>query len=755
MTSFFILEDNNQDRFLIERALKAHFPDCEIRTAVRVSEATKKLKDQPAEILILDLNLPDSIGYNTFKSMHESFPNTPIFIVSVLGDAKLAYRAVSQGAADFLSKEYLDNTQLIAQSVEKSLARSQNLQKIKTNTNKLKKILDASSDGIVLTTTTGQILFYNKMAAILLGTENLLQNQHFFINPNLEEEQTILWRPAGKTRPLTLSISTTQSEWENTQSYCFTIRDYTSRQSILDALISARKKADLSNEAKGTFLANVSHEIRTPLNGIMGAATLLLDTPINREQSDYVRTISQSSDFLLSLINDLLDLSKIEAGKFSVENTSFNLSELIISCLDQFSMEQHNHTVNFVKEISAKLPENVLGDPWRLRQILTNLLGNAFKFTKKGTVRLNVDSKPPSSSQELYWLTFKIFDTGIGISKETLSKLFTPFVQGGSDITQIYGGTGLGLAIAKRLTDLMGGTLSVESELGQGTTFTLELPFKIPDSKTLTNQNLLLGHSETNPVISEKIFLKHHPLVLVAEDHPINQKLVVRMLENIGCRVICANTGKEALERAAHTAVDLILMDCQMPEVDGREAATAIRKLPHYELTPIIAMTAFVYPQDIDRCLKAGMSEVLKKPFKKTELEKTVVKWLGSNDTLPNLSDGPIINRELVDDWKKLAEEDNEEFEQEILTLFFKTSSDFLEKASTAAQYYDYETLMQLLHRFRGSAGHLGAQRLANYLEKSEQWIEKNRSIIPNMLSLVTSEIDSLKNYFKFQPQQD
>jgi len=758
--SFFILEDNSQDRNLIQRAIFEAFPQSQVRTAIRIEEAVKQLKDKTADLLILDLNLPDSIGYDTFLEIKNRLPGIPIFILSIFGDDPLAVRAVSEGAADFLSKEYLTDKLMVGQCLRKALERNSTLKTLLDRKQKLKGILNASSDGIVLTDLSGRILFRNSPAKTLLGPSHVTEGERFLFPPNTHEEQTTTVTPEGTDQPLTLSIFTTLTEWENTKAYCFTIRDFTDRQLIVDALIGALKQADSSNEAKSSFLANVSHELRTPLNGIIGAATLLSDTPLTREQEDYVHTITHSSDFLLTLINDLLDLSRIEAGKFSVETTSFSLSELVGSCLDQFNLGVPNEEVRFIYKTDPNLPETIIGDPWRIRQILTNLLGNAFKFTIKGTVTLDITCSFSGNTQSNCEIIFNVTDTGCGISETTLSKLFSPFFQGEASIARAYGGTGLGLAISKRLTQLMGGTLTVSSRLGEGTTFTLRLPFSVPDKLQEAPKPISLTQSEgcsskrdafVNPAVINTFFA-HPPLVLIAEDHPINQKLVVRMLEKMGCRVLCANSGKEAIERAAHTAVDLIFMDCQMPELDGIEATKEIRKLPQYELTPIIAMTAFVFPKDVEKCLNGGMNEVLKKPFRKTELEEVVKKWLGATPSETPRLEGLLVDSSAVNAWKSLAEEDSEDFEKEILSLFFKTSDNFIDEASHATVKNDFDTVQRLLHRFRGSAGHLGAKRLASFLEKSEEWVVQKHSFPPSLIPTVQEEVNRLKTYFKFPP---
>jgi CheY-like chemotaxis protein len=759
---FFVVEDNPQDLYLIQKAVLESFPTAHIAKSHRLSICIESVKKDPVDIIIVDLNLPDSKGYETFETLKQHFPDIPLFILSVYGDKDLVSQAISDGAADYFSKDYLTEPQLLGQSLHNAIERHCILEKLKASEQRFRGVLDSSSDGIVVTDLNGNILFQNTATKLLLSSLNISQGSKFPLTPDAEKEQIItLSHIPGRSAPLTVSVKTTFSHWNDKPAYCLTLRDFTDRQVMMDAVVVAQKLADLSNQAKSAFLANMSHEIRTPLNGIMGAATLLLDTQLTREQSDYVNTISHSSDFLLTLINDLLDFSKIEAGKIAVEQIPFNLKEIIQTCLDQFNEAMRGPDVEFIQNISSELPKIVIGDPWRLRQILTNLLSNAFKFTQKGSVTLSVMGHSQSGS--LASLEFTVKDTGIGISEQLIPNLFSPFMQGDMSITKRYGGTGLGLAISKRLTQLMNGDLTVRSSFGRGSSFCLTLPLKVEKEERDSTELLSISsqaNSETDaasPEVTSQAKLvwnnlkdghnnTTNPLILAAEDHPINQKLVVKMLEKLGCRVLVANSGPEAIDRAAHTALDLILMDCQMPGMDGIQVTQALRKLPQYASTPIIAMTAFVYPSDVNRCLSVGMNDVLKKPFKKKELEEMLCKWLPVNlSTLSPSSQFPLLDEEMVRGWKEIAGEDSNLFQKEFLELFFSTSREIIEQVKEAIAQNDKESLKRLLHRFKGSAGHLGASRLANYIESSELYLAGQNEIPAEIISQLQSEVGQLR----------
>ena len=754
--SFLVVEDNPQDLGIVTQTLKQYFPHSKVSTAQRLSEAVQLAQSECFDLILLDLNLPDSRGLDTFTQFKIANLNeSPIFIFSVFGNESVAAEAVAAGAADFYPKDYLTDSVLMGRAIKNTLERQSILQSLRNSEQKLRGILDSSPDGIVVTDFKGTILFLNTAATLLLKSLSLKVGSVFptLPNPN-DKKQITLKEETDSIDPKIISVVSAYSYWDNTPAYCLTLHDFSHRQKMIDELILAQRVADKSNQTKTTFLANISHEIRTPLNGIMGAITLLSDTPLSREQKDYVNTINHSSDFLLALINDLLDLSKIEVGKTHLETTSFNLNELIQCVLDQFAERPNKKSVTFKLIMDPNLSAWVVGDPWRIRQILTNLLSNAFKFTQAGNVTLSVspyaDSHDP---KECYPIAFEVKDTGPGMSPCFLPSLFTPFSQENLDISKTERGSGLGLAISKRLADLMGGSLNAITKIGLGSTFTLKIPLK-PSVEPNPNNfyskankapllSKLAGPSLPNPGVVGKG--KRPPMVLVAEDHPINQKLVVTMLEKIGCRILLAQTGIEALSQAAHTAVDLVLMDCQMPEMDGLEATRKLRELSQYKTTPIIAMTAFVFSEDIQHCLDAGMTEVLKKPFKKTELEELLHRWLPTHFKSDSISTLPTLDDEMVKQWKEVIGHEDLSFQKEFIHLFFSTSQDFLSEAASAIQEKDKKTVQHLLHRFKGSTGHIGALRLTALLEETELSLLKDSDLPEGFIPRVQFELEELK----------
>lgn len=418
-------------------------------------------------------------------------------------------------------------------------------------------------------------------------------------------------RKDGSKIPVSLSVNAIRDSENNIIGYLGIAKDITEERERVRQILTAKEAAEHYAQIKQDFLANMSHEIRTPMNAILGFTQLLLDKDINDDLKEYVQAIDNSSKNLLIIINDVLDVSKLESGKLQIENTEFDLLNLQKSLLKMLESMAEKKGLKLKSTYDKRIPEILLGDPLRISQIMINLLSNAIKFTNKGSVTFSIRLIHKGNGNCV--ISFEVIDTGIGIEKEKLKFIFENFTQANSNTTREFGGTGLGLSIAQNLVKLMGGEITVESEVSNGSVFhfNLSLPFtkKIASEKEKRVANSNANHSKPFENIK----------VLLAEDNLLNQKLISAYLNKLDCVYEIAATGVEAVEKFKKGDYDIILMDVQMPEMDGLEATKTIRKLS--EKIPIIAITANAFQKEKDRCLNAGMNDYLSKPFKLDELK--------------------------------------------------------------------------------------------------------------------------------------
>ncbi|NNE70053.1 MAG: response regulator, partial [Rhodothermales bacterium] len=516
------------------------------------------------------------------------------------------------------------------------------------------------------------------------------------------------------------------------------LRDISARKEAEKDLEDANARAMESAEAKERFLANMSHEMRTPLNAVIGMTHLLQDTTLDSTQYRYVSTIQFASDNLLALISDLLDYSKITAGKVVFEEVSFSLDELLEGLQNTFSFRAQEKGLQFAVLRDPDLPNRITGDPVRLSQILLNLISNAIKFTEKGGVTVRV--RRDGGNDDAVEVAFDIIDTGVGIGADDIEHIFDSFTQATSETTRRFGGTGLGLAIVKELVDRQGGLIDVESDLGQGSRFSVCLPFAISDDDELN-----ADHPARMPT-AEGLRGKH---ILVAEDNEINQFVVCSMLQRWGAETAVAHNGAQAVEMARSGGHDLILMDIQMPEMDGHDACVAIRqelRLAAKDL-PIIALTASTAPDERDRLLRAGMQDFVLKPFEPGALYERLLHHLNLNADATRAGDhdpdaqqaGELFNRSRFD----TTTLGDPSLGIRLIDVYLNEADDHETTLRQLADREDWEAMGSFAHRLKSSAGSLGLVALQQRLLDLEGSVRVEHPVLdPESLS---STIDIMR----------
>ena len=629
-----------------------------------------------------------------------------------------------------------------------------NLKQIEAETFKIALIANNTGNAVVMTDALGRVEWINDSFTQMTGYTlqeiigktpgSVLQGENTdpavleYIRKQMQLGESfgadiLNYSKSGSEYWVQFEVQPIRDEEDSITNWMAIERDITKQKKSELALLEAKQAAESASRAKSAFLATMSHEIRTPMNAVLGTLDLLLDSPLDQEQDLWAHSAYVAAHSLLNIIDDILDFSKIEAGKLTLNRENFDLKLLLTDIIQMFRIRSEGKGLGLSFNLAPAIPQAVHGDMLRLRQILINLIGNAVKFTDDGEINVKVFCLEHSETK--IKLQFHVIDSGIGIPQDAQASLFDQFVQVDSGSSRRYGGTGLGLAICKRLVNLMGGEIGVNSQPGQGSEFWFSAELDNPTESELVtaldSSDLPMPHrggieqergkeTPVTPELDRNERRVKTARILVAEDGEINRLVVTAMLGKAGYQVDVAVDGKEAVEAARSADYDLILMDVQMPEMDGYQATASIRGFSGQKAqVPILAFTANAQQEDRNACLAAGMNGFVAKPVEKERLLATIANWLrkGANSqaSSPAIPITLPVLPSLIDEsaLQCLADHIDKQTMQETVVIFFTDTSERMERVQQALSTSDYQTLGFEAHSIKSAAMTLGAPRLA------------------------------------------
>lgn len=700
-----IVDDNQQDCLFLQKVIESTNLPTYVITANTIAEAISLGNNNNFDCIFLDYNLPHLNGHDFLTAHALKRGKANIIVVSSEDSVELAVECMKLGACDFINKSKVTKT-----SIENSLNYILKLNKIQTFSAITEKSLIESELRLNTIISKSPIILFNinnnKVVTLFKGKgiDRLKIKSDAIIGRKIEQvaEATPIKEVhyqaafAGSNFQFTSEVDNSfydvtyipvyneDKSIINMMGLAIDVTDYKNSEEELKNKIL---KTGQSAKSKEEFLANISHEIRTPIHGIISLSQFLNSTTLTTEQNKYLELIRKSANTLLVIVNDILDLSKIDAGHMTFEDIDFNSRDIIQSSIAAFIPKSNEKGIYIKTKINNNVPECIKGDPVRLTQVVNNILGNAVKFTKLGGIDISVDCFDRSNKYVM--LEIRIKDTGIGIPAHKIKTIFNSFSQASLDITRKYGGTGLGLNITKQLVEKQNGSIYVDSALDKGTLFTIKIPYKISEvtSAQVTNE------AKITDGLPDKI------KVLVAEDHDINRFIIEKILKDWNYEYDFAMNGEDAVAYAVKKQYDLILMDIEMPDIDGYKATSLIRNSKGYNsTTPIIAITGHAMNGEREKCIASGMNEYISKPFKTVELQQLIKKLIVEVTNESLIKEGHSMqsttsNRYTDMHFLRELSDNNEQFYKDFLIMFLTNTPIAINAIKNAFVTNDWENL--------------------------------------------------------------